>query len=104
MASKRRPHKGPMTTTKPKSKPKPVEEILFTRDNGKRVPIRIQDAADLWLDMFMNIAGMTAPERSESHFKVDADNQRLWLLSSAECADYGLELYESRWPHMARKD
>ena len=91
---------------RPKPKSKPVgPEVLFTRDSGKRIPVAVMDAADLWLDMFTNIAGMTASERPEGIFyHRDIDNDRRWLTGAAELADYGLELYENRWPHMGRED
>lgn len=90
---------------KQKLKPKPVgPEILFTRDKGKRIPVAIMDAADLWLDFFTNLASITASERPDGPYHRDYDNQRLWLLGAAELADHALELYETRWPHMGRSD
>jgi len=89
---------------KPKAKAKPkAEELLFSRDTGQRIPAVVRDAAELWLDLFMDISGMTAVERPEGHYRLDGDNQRQWLLGAAELADYALELYEDRWPHESRK-
>jgi len=83
---------------KRRNRPKPVEEILFTRDTGKKVPVKVQDAADLWLDLFTNIAGMTAldPENPTPGM-----TREMWLDEAAILADHALSLYESRWPHMA---
>lgn len=90
---------------KKKASARPVgPEILFTRDTKKRIPVAVMDAADLWLDCFTNIASMTAAERTDGPYHRDFDNQRLWLMSAAELADYALELYETRWPHMGRED
>lgn len=91
--------RAPKNATKKKTrkpKAKPVEEVLFSRDNGKKVPIKVLDAADLWLDMFMGISGMTAgDEVVPMHARIQ------WLEDAAVLADKSLALYEDRWPHMA---
>jgi hypothetical protein len=93
MATQKRPLRTPR-------KSKEVEEVLFTRDSGKRIPLAVRDAADLWLELFQNIAGMTAPDPDQSSPALG----RSWLGNSAQLADHALELYETRWPHMGHKN
>lgn len=87
-------------STKPKrhSKPKPVEDVLFNRDKGRVPPVRVRNAAELWLDLFTSIYEVTCQEHEPLHAR------KKWLEDSAELADHGLELYEQRWPHMAHGD
>lgn len=94
----------PKSKPKRKQKPKDVEEVLFNRDNGKRIPFAVQEASALWLDLFMGINELTAPEKSESASAFNYSNGQQWLTTSAELADYALELYEKRWPHSGRRE
>jgi hypothetical protein len=83
---------------KPKSKPRPKSpDIIFTRRG--RIPKAVEEASNLWLDMFMHTSGLTAPEVSEAYLYQDIEPRKAWLTRAAELADHALGLYESRWPH-----
>ena len=93
-ASKRNSKKSTPTST---STPALPPAAIFTRDDGKKVPASVRDAADLWLDMFMGIltSGIDSTTPLQYH-------QR-WLDDCALLADQGLSLFESRWPHESHK-
>lgn len=99
---KKKTAKGP-PRNKPKSKPKPKRlPDLFPKIPAK-VPARVQDAAALWLDLFMHLSELTASERTENLNQPNTGARHLWLETSAELSDFALELYEERWPHSGRK-
>jgi hypothetical protein len=96
--SKTQPKPKASSKSKPKSKPRPKSpDIIFTRRG--RIPKAVEEASDLWLEMFMHMSGLTAPEGSEAYLYQDIEPRKAWLTRAAELADHALGLYEFRWPH-----
>lgn len=60
----------------------------------------MQEASDLWLELFMHLSDLMSPEKTDY---VSRSNDRAWIEHAAEMADFALELYETRWPHMGHK-
>lgn len=77
---------------------KEVDKVRPSRVFGKkvRVPVRVQTAADLWLDMFMEFSAILL---GSEHFQTHGiHNTGMVIPSAAMLADEALAKFQDRWP------